>query len=448
MPDARLAILGSGPLEAETRDGSSTELDLDDAVTLPGPDRHPRLARARGRLRAHVALGGVRDRAARGDARRPAGRRHERERRPGGRRRRRDRAPRRARRRRGRWPRLSERCSRTGARAAALGEAGRERARTEFSVARMTERTLAVYGDVTAELGLGERRRRAAAAAAELARERAALVAPSSPKRQTARSPQRARRCRTAAARASCRRRRCVRCRRPHSAMPSAGSTGRSSARASSPTRSPAAGPTESGTAAASTATSTSSVASATPQMPTVEREHDREDEVRRRADDQQPRDLALRARARSGTACSIQIGWWTSRTSASSASTGATLAVPVADPGVDQLVGIRSSGSASTSAAAEPPRRPASSSRRWRSPRPPPRARRTPDRAGRDRRCRARTRAGRASQGSRRAPPPPAPSTIPTTTTSVEKTTLFATWTRKLLQLTPSARGAGARVT
>ena len=36
------------------------------------------------------------------------------------------------------------------ARAAALGEAGRERARDEFSVARMTERTLAVYGDVTA----------------------------------------------------------------------------------------------------------------------------------------------------------------------------------------------------------------------------------------------------------------------------------------------------------
>ena len=35
------------------------------------------------------------------------------------------------------------------ARAAALGDAGRERARTEFSVARMTERTLAVYGDVT-----------------------------------------------------------------------------------------------------------------------------------------------------------------------------------------------------------------------------------------------------------------------------------------------------------
>ena len=34
------------------------------------------------------------------------------------------------------------------ARAAALGESGLERARTEFSVARMTERTLAVYGDV------------------------------------------------------------------------------------------------------------------------------------------------------------------------------------------------------------------------------------------------------------------------------------------------------------
>ena len=35
MPEARLAILGSGPLEAETR-RLVAELGLDDAVTLPG----------------------------------------------------------------------------------------------------------------------------------------------------------------------------------------------------------------------------------------------------------------------------------------------------------------------------------------------------------------------------------------------------------------------------
>ena len=34
-----------------------------------------------------------------------------------------------------------------GARATAVGEAGRRRAREEFSVARMAERTLAVYAD-------------------------------------------------------------------------------------------------------------------------------------------------------------------------------------------------------------------------------------------------------------------------------------------------------------
>ena len=45
-------------------------LGLDDAVLVPGPGRAARLARARGRLRAHLALGGLRDRAARGDARR------------------------------------------------------------------------------------------------------------------------------------------------------------------------------------------------------------------------------------------------------------------------------------------------------------------------------------------------------------------------------------------
>ena len=134
VPQARLAILGSGPLEAETR-ALVAELGLDDAVHAPGAHRHPRLARARGRLRPHVALGRVRDRAARGDARRAAGRRDAGERRPRGRRRRRDRDRSSSRATTRAWRRRSARCSRTRARAAAIGEAGRRRAREEFSVA-------------------------------------------------------------------------------------------------------------------------------------------------------------------------------------------------------------------------------------------------------------------------------------------------------------------------
>ena len=64
-----LAILGWGPLEAETR-ALVRELGLDGRGRPARPRRDPRLARARGRLRAHLALGGLRHRAARGDARR------------------------------------------------------------------------------------------------------------------------------------------------------------------------------------------------------------------------------------------------------------------------------------------------------------------------------------------------------------------------------------------
>ena len=49
---------------------SSGELGLDGRGLPPRPRRHPRLARARRRLRPHLPLGGLRDRAARGDARR------------------------------------------------------------------------------------------------------------------------------------------------------------------------------------------------------------------------------------------------------------------------------------------------------------------------------------------------------------------------------------------
>ena len=92
------------------------------------PHRHPRLARASGRLRAHIALGRLRDRAARGDAGRAPNRRDARERSAGGRGRRRDRAPRRPRRPRRAWPRRWERCSRTApARPPSAKQAGGER---------------------------------------------------------------------------------------------------------------------------------------------------------------------------------------------------------------------------------------------------------------------------------------------------------------------------------
>ena len=58
------------PARGERRARSCTSSGSDDAVVLPGRHGDPRLARARGRLRPHLALGGVRDRPARGDARR------------------------------------------------------------------------------------------------------------------------------------------------------------------------------------------------------------------------------------------------------------------------------------------------------------------------------------------------------------------------------------------
>ena len=155
-------------------------------------------------------------------------------------------------------------------------------------------------------------------------------------------------------------------------AEPSAGGTGRSSARASSPARSPAAGPTESGTAAASTATSTISVASATPHVPTVSASTT---DTTRFAAAPTISSLAIsRWRPRAIRYwVSIQSGWWTSRTSASSARTGADSEYPSPTQAWIRFDGITSSGSASTSAAAEPPRRPDSSSRRCRSCSPDP---------------------------------------------------------------------------
>ncbi len=148
MPEARLAILGSGPLEAETR-RLVAELELDDAVTLPGrTDIRDWLERADvfvhtsrwegfGIVLLEAMLAGLPVVATRvsavpevvadgetgllvdpGDDQGLAA---------------------------ALGALLSDRT-----RAARLGEAGLERARNEFSVARMTERTLAVYEDVAA----------------------------------------------------------------------------------------------------------------------------------------------------------------------------------------------------------------------------------------------------------------------------------------------------------
>ena len=145
LPEARLAILGSGPLEAETR-RLAAELELGDALTLPGrTDIRDWLDRADvfvhtsrwegfGIVLLEAMLAGLPVVATRvsavpevvadgetgllvdpGDAQSLAA---------------------------ALGALLSDRT-----RAAKLGVAGLERARDEFSVARMTERTLAVYRD-------------------------------------------------------------------------------------------------------------------------------------------------------------------------------------------------------------------------------------------------------------------------------------------------------------
>ncbi len=225
LPDARLAILGGGPLEAETR-ALAAELGLADAVVAPGPHRDPRLARARGRLRPHVALGGLRNRPARGDAGRAADRRDARQRRAGGRRGRRDRRARPGGRRRRRRARARRAARETRACAARLGEAGRERARTEFSVARMAERTLDVYRE--AARAARARRRPAASqrpARAPRARQRRGRSARSRSRRARSSRP------RSARARAACPRRVPRATRTSGIAVAAAGSTGRSMAR-------------------------------------------------------------------------------------------------------------------------------------------------------------------------------------------------------------------------
>jgi len=149
VPDARLAILGGGPLEAETR-RLVAELGLEDAVTLPGrTDIRDWLERADvfvhtsrwegfGIVLLEAMLAGLPVVATRVSA-----------------------VPEVV--AEGETGLLVEPGDDAGvaealgalladrARAAALGGAGLERARNEFSVARMTERTLAVYRDATGD---------------------------------------------------------------------------------------------------------------------------------------------------------------------------------------------------------------------------------------------------------------------------------------------------------
>jgi len=146
VPEARLAILGSGPLEAETR-RLAAELGLADAVLLPGrTDIRDWLERADvfvhtsrwegfGIVLLEAMLAGLPVVATRVSA-----------------------VPEVV--ADGETGLLVEPGDHTelaaalgalladGARASALGEAGRRRARDEFSVTRMAERTMAVYGDV------------------------------------------------------------------------------------------------------------------------------------------------------------------------------------------------------------------------------------------------------------------------------------------------------------
>ena len=73
-PGARLAILGWGRLEGELK-AQRSRLGLDEAVLLPGRVEPAAWLRAGRHLRPHIEVGGLRDRAARSDARRLAGRR-------------------------------------------------------------------------------------------------------------------------------------------------------------------------------------------------------------------------------------------------------------------------------------------------------------------------------------------------------------------------------------
>jgi len=149
VPDARLAILGGGPLEAQTR-RLVAEIGLEDAVTLPGrTDIRDWLERADvfvhtsrwegfGIVLLEAMLAGLPIVATRVSA-----------------------VPEVV--AEGETGLLVEPGDDAGvaealgalladrARAAALGGAGLERARNEFSVARMTERTLAVYRDATGD---------------------------------------------------------------------------------------------------------------------------------------------------------------------------------------------------------------------------------------------------------------------------------------------------------
>jgi hypothetical protein len=221
-------------------------------------------------------------------------------------------------------------------------------------------------------------------------------------------------------------------------AEPSAGSTGRKSARASSPALSPAAGPTESGIAATSTAMSTISVASATPHVPTVNASTT---DTTRFAAAPMISSLAIsRWRPRA-------IRYWVSiqkrlvdeQDEREQRQDGGRLRVPSPTQAWIRFDGDHEQRQCKHERGAEPPRRPDSSSRRCRACSPRPRTRRRPGRArGHDAgQAEHELEEPRRDRVERRSV---APSTIPTTTTSVEKTTLFATWTRKLLQLTPTS--------
>ena len=190
-------------------------------------------------------------------------------------------------------------------------------------------------------------------------------------------------------------------------------------------------------------ATSTSSVASATPQMPTVQASST-ERAASAAAATMSVRAISCCARERPGTASEKIADARARRVRA-----GPSPAVLSLNPSPIQASiscpGRKSSGSASS--------RSPLSRREAREQEQPalaidlrePSYRRAPGRAASSRRCRARGRAeelrrDRVERGGS------APSTIPTTTTSVEKTTVSARWTRKLLQLNDVSSGSGPR--